>query len=395
MDCSGRVLDDDLVARVLVAATAGAGGDLQPLISAALALGARGHQTHFLGDASAGRALGLIGVPVDVLPPELDLGPRLAGAVREAMDVSGGDPAAAGPAVQKSLELWAHDMAEPVKRAATIHAPDAIVTSLFGVEVLDLVAPSQPWAVINSTFYVGTPLQRPAVQDFAPRAIPLLTRYASLLDSADLVLHASDQVFDFDFKGLPDKHHYVGPLGIWEPPSSVPSYLHEPGAPWVLVTISSQVQDDIPLAEAALAALADRPVRVLLTMGPDHDSAELSHVPPNARIERTVSHAAVLEHGALLMSHAGHGSVMKALWHGCPMVLVPWGRDQPGVAARAAALGVADVVHRDVATPQALATAIDRVTASEEMRTIASRHSARLRATDPPATAASLIESLA
>jgi UDP:flavonoid glycosyltransferase YjiC (YdhE family) len=349
---------------------------------------------HFLGDASVGHALSPLGVSVDVLPPELDLGPRLSGAVREAMNNSRGDLVAAGLAVQKGLERWAHEIAEPIKKAAIDHAPNVVVTSLFGVEALHVAAPSQPWLVINSTFYVGSPLQRPADQDFGPRAIPLIMRYASLLGSADLVLHASDQVFDFDFGGLPDDHHYVGPLGIWEPPSSVPAYLDEPGEPWVLVTISSQMQDDIPLAEAALAALADRPMRVLLTIGPDHDPAELSGVPSNTRIERTVSHAAVLEHGALLLSHAGHGSVMKALWYGCPMVLVPWGRDQPGVAARAAALGTAEVVHRDAAAPQTLATAIDRVATNEEMRIIAERHSERLRATDPPAAAASLIESL-
>jgi len=382
------------MARILIAATAGAGGDLQPLVAAALALRDRGHVTFFLGDASVGRALASLGVDADVLPPELDLGPRLAAAVRDAMRDSGGDLAAAGTAVQKGLESWAQDTSGPVKQAAIDHSPDAIVTSLFGVEVLHLVEPSQPWAVINSTFYVGTPMPRPPEQDFGPRAIPLIMRYASLLDSADLVLHASDQVFDFDFTGLPDNNHYVGPLGIWEVPTSVPSYLDEPGAPWVLVTISSQLQDDIPLAEAALAALADRPVRVLLTVGPDHDPAELSDVPSNARIERTVSHAALLERGALLLSHAGHGSVMKALWYGCPMVLVPWGRDQPGVAARAAALGTAEVVERDVASRESLAAAIDGVSANDEMRIVAARHSARLQMTDPPGTTATLIEGL-
>jgi len=388
------VIDDELMARMLVAATAGAGGDLQPLVSAALALLARGHEMHFLGDASVGQALGPLGVECAELPPELDLGPRLSEAVRAAMEASGGDLATAGIALQHALERWAHDVAVPIKRAAIDQAPDAIVTSLFGVEVLHLVAPSQPWAVINSTFYVGSPMQRPAELDLGPRAIPLITRYASLLGSADLVLHASDQVFDFDFRGLPDKHHYVGPLGIWEPPSSGPDYLDEPGEPWVLVTISSQLQDDLPLAQAALEALADRPVRVLLTIGPDHDPAELSGVPSNTKVERTVSHAAVLERGALLLSHAGHGSVMKALWYGCPMVLVPWGRDQPGVAARAAALGIAEVVPRDATSAQTLAAAIDRASADEEMRIVAKRHSERLRATDPPATAASLIETL-
>jgi hypothetical protein len=35
----------------------------------------------------------------------------------------------------------------------------------------------------------------------------------------------------------------------------------------VLVSISSQLQDDVALAESALVALADRPVRVMLTLG--------------------------------------------------------------------------------------------------------------------------------
>src|SRR5207247_8791380 len=133
---------------------------------------------------------------------------------------------------------------------------------------------------------------------------------------------------------------------------------------------------------------------VVLTLGPDHDPEELGSVPASARVERTVSHAAVLEHAALLVSHAGHGSVMKALWYGRPMVLVPWGRDQPGVAARAAALGVAEVVPREEASSEAIGAAIDRVLSDLTMKDVAARHGARLRATDPPGTAAALIESL-
>lgn len=132
----------------------------------------------------------------------------------------------------------------------------------------------------------------------------------------------------------------------------------------------------------------------MLTLGPDHEPGELPVVPTNARVEGTISHAAVLEVGALLVSHAGHGSVMKALWHGRPMVLVPWGRDQPGVVARAAALGVAEVVPRDSASAETIGAAVDRALGSESMRAAAARHGTRLQATDPPAVAAELLEML-
>jgi len=383
------------MSRFLIVATGGAGGDLPPLIAAAQALRERGHETSFIGDAAVDRTLSGLGLEVQVLPAELNLGPRLAGAVREAMTTTGGDLKAAGPMVERALAAWAKEVARPVGQAVVQLRPDAAVTSLFGVEVMKEAELSSPWAVVNSTFYVGPNPPRPVEEDIGPRAIPLILRYARLIEAADMVLHATDPVFDFSFDRLPARHHYVGPLGLWEPKLDTPSYLEEPGDPWVLVSISSQLQDDLPLAEAALAALADKPVRVVLTVGPDHEPEEVSVRPANAHVEQVVPHSAVLKRGVLLVSHGGHGSVMKALWEGKPMVLVPWGRDQPGVAARAHALGVAEVVARGDGSEVTLAAAIDRVLASSEMREAATSHATRLQTTDPPGMAATLLESLA
>ena len=379
--------------RFTVVATAGAGGDLQPLVAAALALRSRGHEIRFVGDDSVRRAVEGLSVDADLLPAHLDLGPRLVAAIREAMAASGGDQAAAGPLVQQRLAEWATESAGPVSEAITRHDPACVITSLFGVEVLEHAVAGRPWAVVNSTFYVGPVLQRPAEQDFAARAVPLLTRYAALLGAPSLVLHATDPVFDYSFGELPERHHYCGPLGVWEPPADTPEYVDDHGDPWVLVTLSSQLQDDAPLASAALAAVAGLPVRAVVTTS-DHDPASFGSVPEHVHVERYASHSALLARGALLVSHAGHGSVMKALWHGRPMVLVPWGRDQPGVAARAAALGVAEVVPREHVDAPTLARAIESALGDERMRAAAERHGARLRATDPPAEAARLLETL-
>lgn len=382
------------MSRILVVATGGAGGDLQPLLAVAQALHERGHTMDFAGDRSVERAVAEFADGVELLPGELDLGPRLATSIREAMVATSGDLTAAGPLVQASMGSWAREVSEPVAALIARGRPSAVVTSLFGVEVLADAALQSPWAVVNSTFYIGPNPPRPLALDIGPRAVPLVERYAALLGSADLVLHATDRIFDFDFAGLPPRHHYVGPLGIWEAASVPPPYLDEPGDPWVLVTISSQVGDDLPLAEMALEAIATMPVRAVVTIGPGHNPRELSNQPPNAHVEQTISHSAVLERASLLVSHAGHGSVMKALWHGTPMVLVPWGRDQPGVAARAQALGVAEVVPRETASAQTLAAAIRRVLSSTAQRDASGTHAARLRAGDAPGLAASLVESL-
>ena len=348
----------------------------------------------FLGDASVESSLRGSGIEVQPLPPTLDLGPRLIGAIRAAMDATRGDAAAAGELVQEALSVWAGDVAGPTGEAVRSVRPDALLTSLFGVEALHRLSPGVPWAVVNSTFAIGGEGDRPLEEDFAPRAVPLVARFRSLLGSASLVLHATDPVFDFGGASLPAHHRYVGPLGIWEPEAERVSGLDEPGHPWVLVTISSQLQDDVGLADAALSALRDRPVRVVLTLGHGHDRSELARIPANARVESVVSHAQVLRRAVMLLSHAGHGSVMKALWHGRPMVLVPWGRDQPGVAARAEALGVALVVRSASASADAMGAAVDQVLGDPSMRRRAEEHGARLQATNPPAVAADLLETL-
>ncbi len=377
--------------RIVVLATGGAGGDLQPLVAAALGLTGRGHQLFFIGDPAVARAIQPLGLDTAVLPSDLDLGPRILAAIR---DSQGLPEDVRGDFVKQRLTAWAEQVVPVVRDAVSKQSPDLLLTSLFGAGVAHLatVGQSVPWAVINSTFYVGPNPPRPLELDFAPRALPLFRDFfVPLLEHAPLVLHATDPVFDYSHNGLPPGHHYVGPL-IWEPAVPPPPYLDEPGSPWVLVTLSSQLQDDVPLARMAIESLAELPVRVLLTVGSGHQENEVGPLPKNACLEQYVSHSAVLQKSRLLLSHAGHGSVMKALWHGVPMVLVPWGRDQPGVAARAEHVGAARVIPREELTAPLLGEAIQDVMGDSRYRQNASEISRHLVVEDPVATACGFLE---
>ena len=172
-------------------------------------------------------------------------------------------------------------------------------------------------------------------------------------------------------------------------------YLDVPGAPWVLVTVSSAPQaGEMILARTALRALAEFPLRVVLTLTARHPRDELGSIPANARIEQFVPHSAVLKRCCLLVSHAGHGVVAKALSYGVPMVLVPWDRDQPGVAARAAALGVAEVIARQDLTEQRLSAAVHSVLGTPRYQENAARIAGRMQARDAVALARARIEEL-
>jgi MGT family glycosyltransferase len=250
------------------------------------------------------------------------------------------------------------------------------------------------WCFVNPAYYFGLRSRRVFEEDIGPQERPFFAHCRSLQDGADLVLHGTDTVFDPPPTHLPSHHQYVGPL-LWEPASVMPSFLAEPGPPWVLVSLSLAPQrEEMRLARTALTALAAQPVRVLLTLSERHPRDELSPLPANARVEYYVPHAEVLKRSCLLVSHAGHGVVLKALCYGVPMVLVPWGRDQPGVAVRAEALGVAEVIPREALSDVLLSKAVATVLGAPRYQMEAQRHARRLQGQNPVDVACQAIEAL-
>jgi MGT family glycosyltransferase len=123
----------------------------------------------------------------------------------------------------------------------------------------------------------------------------------------------------------------VGP-GVWEPPEQAPDWVDGDSRPLILVTASSEFQDDRELIAVALEALAEESVRVVATTAALDPS---SFSPPaNARVERFLPHGPLIERSACVVSHGGMGITQKALAAGVPVCVVPFGRDQLETARR-------------------------------------------------------------
>lgn len=144
-----------------------------------------------------------------------------------------------------------------------------------------------------------------------------------------------------------------------------------------------------------LAGLRDLPINLVVTVGRDIDPAEFGPQPANVYIERYVPQAVLLPHCDLVVSHGGSGSVMGALAHGLPMVVIPMGADQPLNAARCATLGVAEVLDAVKATPHMVRAAVTTVLANPAYRQIAERMRDEIAALPGPAHAVMLLERLA
>lgn len=161
--------------------------------------------------------------------------------------------------------------------------------------------------------------------------VPPLPSPTALFEDAPLVLYMTAEPFEYPRARWPANIVMIGPCA-WEPPAEPPEWLSEIDRPIVLVTTSSEFQDDARLVRCALDALAGEDLYVIATL-PAQNPSELA-VPANSRVERFVPHGPVLDRAACAITHAGMGATQKALARGVPVCAVPFGRDQHEVARR-------------------------------------------------------------
>jgi UDP:flavonoid glycosyltransferase YjiC (YdhE family) len=144
-----------------------------------------------------------------------------------------------------------------------------------------------------------------------------------------------------------------------------------------------------------LEGVRDLPANVVMTIGRELDPAEFGLQPANVRIVRFVPQALLLPHCSVVVSHGGSGSVIGALAHGLPMLLIPLGADQPSNAARCAELGVARVLDAAQATPDDVREAVSILLLDRSYRLAAERMRDEIAALPGPAHAVALLERLA
>lgn len=161
-----------------------------------------------------------------------------------------------------------------------------------------------------------------------------LTTLTSINDvylAAHAVIAFTAPPFEYPRSDWPDKVHMVGP-GTWDPPAEIPGWLDEIEGPLLLVSCSSQFQNDGKLVTAALEAFGNEDVHVVVTTaGVDPDQFD---APSNFTIRSLVPHTPVLRRAECVVCHGGMGITQKALSFGVPVCAVPFGRDQFEVARR-------------------------------------------------------------
>jgi UDP:flavonoid glycosyltransferase YjiC (YdhE family) len=152
----------------------------------------------------------------------------------------------------------------------------------------------------------------------------------------------------------------TGPL-LWERPYEAVE--PPPGdEPLVLVAPSTSQDPEQRMLRAALEGLADEPVRVLATTN-RRPPAEPLAVPANARVVDWLSYAKTMPGCAAVVCHAGHGTVVRALASGVPIVGCPAAGDMAENAARVAWAGAGVSLPRRLVTPRGIRLAVRKLLA--------------------------------
>ncbi len=291
------------------------GGNLTPSIGIARELEGRGHQVRFHGR------------------PEMVDRARAAGLTAE-------------PLAQSRTDLDRYDFL-PLPTVFGFTSSAAV-----GEELVELVAATAPDVVVIDAMF-STALQV-APRFERPTVVMLHTFCDQILDGwrANFTMQSESRVKagftpldDLDVLwGERDRLH-VNTLAAFDGPPAqswtnvvhgAPVLATEPHAvpvelPWadddpipiVLLSFSTVPEQRSPESlQRALDALAPLPVHVVATTGGVVDPAELT-APANAHLLPFADHDQLMDRATLMLGHGGHGTTMRALRHGLPIVGMP------------------------------------------------------------------------
>ena len=405
------------------------GGHVQPMMLAAQGLVKRGHDVRLISDACNAPEAGVLGVPFRAWSGPLSRTDKTPASDRlrdwEAetpLDTIHQlcDRVITGPAL-----AYANDVLAALEEAPA----DLIITQelLFG-PMIAAEAAGLPLAIFaaNVWSFPTLPGMPPFGAGMAPptddnevalhamvvqttrlifqHGLPALNEARAalgLMPLADLfdqlayarrILLATSRAFDFAPDTLPESFRYVGPY-VADPVGVEPYTLRaDDSRPLVLVSFSSLYQAQESAIGRILEALGRLDVRGLVTTGPAVDPAAFSP-PPNVEVVRTAPHHLLLPHTAVFITHCGHGSTLRPLMAGVPLLCLPMGRDQNDNAIRAVSRGAALMLPPD-ASPDAVARDVGRLLTEPSFRQVAAKIALQINLDEANRSAETELEAL-
>ena len=358
-------------------------GHINPTISVARTLQARGHEVAWVGHPGKVRPLLPANARLYQLPEHVD--PAHANAVADAARTLRG-AAALKFLWEDFLIPLAKQMRPGIDAAVTEFSPDVLVVDQQAIAG-SVVAKARGlrWATLATTSAgITDPLAA------LPQVKRWLSDHLASLGADEMSPHL---VVAFTTPALvgaadrfPSQLRFVGP-SISDRPEPTPFPFAELRRPCVLVSMGTVNTEACERFYAtAIAALRD--TQVVLVAPP-------REAPSNFIVRPYVPQLALLPHVDAVVCHGGHNTVCEALAHGLPLVIAPIKDDQPIVADQVVACGAGLRIKFGRVSADELRTAVARVLDEASFREAAHRVRVSFEDAGGAAAAASALEALA
>jgi UDP:flavonoid glycosyltransferase YjiC (YdhE family) len=198
---------------------------------------------------------------------------------------------------------------------------------------------------------------------------------------------------EFEVGQHPAILHYTGPfVDPAQRPNVDFAWNRLDGRPLVyasLGTLQNGAQEIFRMIADACAAL---PVQLVISLGGGLDPERLGDLCGDPLVVRYAPQLELVKRAAVVITHAGLNTTLESLAEGVPLVCIPLGNDQPGVAARVAARGAGVVVSRRGLNANRLNSAVHAVLYDEQYRHAARTIQARMQSVDGLQQAAEIVE---
>jgi UDP:flavonoid glycosyltransferase YjiC (YdhE family) len=368
-------------------------GHVNPTVSVARALEARGHAVAWVGHSGNVRPLLPANATLFALPEQVDR--AHADAVADRARTARG-AAALKFLWEDFLVPLARSMRPGVDAAVTEFQPDVMVCDQQALAG-GLVARARklPWATSSTTSAgVVDPLAGlPQVKLWFDNLVTELERESGLDHQGEL---SPQLVLAFTTRALvpgefPDHYKFVGPSIADRPETAeFPFELLKP--PTILVSMGTvNAEASGRFYATVIEALRDHPVQVVL-VAPSIPNE--SDVPASFIVRSYVPQLALLPRMAAVVCHGGHNTTCEALAHGLPLVIAPIKDDQPIVADQVVAAGAGVRVKFGRVQAAELRDAVLRVLGDPALREAACRVRDSFAAAGGAAAAATHLEGL-
>lgn len=152
----------------------------------------------------------------------------------------------------------------------------------------------------------------------------------------------------------------------------------------VYVTFGTVWNRDAALVRSIVDVLAGEELDVVVTTGGAFEPSALGAPRDGVRVEGFIPQAHVLARCAAVVCHGGAGTVLGALAHGRPLLVVPQGADQFGNAGRVVAAGAGRALGPGEATEGAIRDAVRALLGEPSYRRAAAAVAAEIAAMPAP-----------